>query len=245
MRTAYREHLDAFAHDLIVLCDLDKEVMEKATRALVQCSLEAAEEALSMEDKTLEIVQRCEARAVELLALEAPVASDLRQVVSSIYIVEDLRRMAALARNIAATARQRHPRRAIPDDVIGYFEEMAHLGTEMVAEVRDLLIDPDPDAAVRLNDEDDAVDDIHDHLKLMLTSRPWPHTTREAYDVAMCGRFYERYADHCVNVATRIIYLTTGKTRTEYLSNRERERGDKELNERLAALERQITGRRS
>ncbi|PFG28080.1 phosphate signaling complex protein PhoU [Corynebacterium renale] len=243
MRTAYREHLDAFAHDLIVLCDLDKEVLEKATRALIHCSLEAAEDALSMEDKTLEIVQRCEARAVELLALEAPVASDLRQVVSSIYIVEDLRRMAALARNIASTARQRHPHRAIPDDLVGYFEEMSHLGSEMVMEVRDLLIDPDPDAAARLSDEDDAVDDIHDHLKLLLTARPWSHSTREAYDVAMCGRFFERYADHCVNVATRIIYLTTGKTRAEYLDKRKRERDDAELSERLAHLERQISGR--
>lgn len=220
MRTAYREHLDAFAHDLIELCQVDSALLQSATKALLKASLSAAEDTLSMEDHADAIVARCEARAVELLGVEGPEANDLRQVVSSIYIVEDLRRMGSLARNIATLARRRHPHMAIPGALQEIFHTMAQLCEAMVANVLALLADPDADAALHLNTEDDEVDELHQDLLDQLTVDQWPHTTREAVDATLLGRYYERYADHCVNVATRIIYLTTGRTREEYLEER-------------------------
>ncbi|WKD58756.1 phosphate signaling complex PhoU family protein [Corynebacterium caspium] len=220
MRTAYREHLDAFAHDLIELCEIDRKLLVTATKALLSPSLSAAEDTLSMEDQADAIVARCEARALELVGVEGPEASDLLQVVSSIYIVEDLRRMGSLARNVAALSRRRHPQPAIPETVHEKFKKMATLCEVMVANVRDLLTDPDADTAVNFSTEDDEVDDLHQDLLDQLTMHPWPHSTREAVDVTLLGRYYERYADHCVNVATRVLYLTTGRTREEYLAGR-------------------------
>ena len=243
MRAAYREHLDSFAHDLIVMCDLVSSVMDKANDALTRASLESAEEALSMDEELDEIVDRCEARAVELLALEGPVARDLRQVVSSIYIVEDFRRMAALAMHIANAARRRHPEYACPERVRGFFEEMGRLGLHMVAKIRDLLVDPDADSAVSLNEDDDAVDDLHEHIMLVLTQREWTYTTREAVDVALIARYYERYADHAVNVSSRVIYLTTGLVREEYIARRRDEESQADVERRFAELERQFSHR--
>ena len=107
MRTAYREHLDNFSHDLIVMCDTVRTIMDKASQALLDRALEPAEEALSLTEELDEIRSRCSERAVKLLALENPMAQDLRQVVSSIYIVEDLFRMGQLAQHIADAARRR------------------------------------------------------------------------------------------------------------------------------------------
>ena len=150
MRNAYREELNAFAHDLIVMCDGVSAIMHKASQALLTAELQPAEEAISLSDELDEVRLRSEERAMELLALENPVAKDLRQVVSSIYIVEDLQRMSELAKHIANAARRRHPVQVIPSAYLGYFKELARLVEDMVTLTRDVLVDPDADVALRL-----------------------------------------------------------------------------------------------
>lgn len=238
MRVAYREHLESFAHDLIVMCDSVQSIMANASEALLTSSLEPAEQALSTADELEEVRVRCEERAVALLALEGPVARDLRQVVSSIYIVEDFDRMAALAMHIAKAARRRHPESALPDPMKGYFQEMARLVGEMAEKTRDILVDPNADVALVLSEDDDAVDDLNEYMLTLLTQREWEHSTREAVDVALLARYYERYADHCVNVAARIVYLSSGLNPTQYVEKQERDRAEADMTQRFEELER-------
>lgn len=210
MRTAYRSELDDFADDLIAMCDSVRSAMQKASTALTRGSLQQAEDALSLIDPLEEMRQRCEERAVGLLALEAPVASELRQVISSIYVVEDFDRMAALSMHIAKAARRRHPERAIPGFLVGDFEELARLVDDMSEKTRELLVEPDADVALVLAEDDDAVDRLNTKLLHTLTNEEWPGSVREAVDTALLVRFYERWADHCVNVSSRIVFLITG-----------------------------------
>ncbi|MCK2201251.1 phosphate signaling complex protein PhoU [Corynebacterium callunae] len=240
MRTAYRQQLDEFAHDLIILCDVTKDCITKATDALMRTSLASAEAALSNADQLEEVRLRCESQAVGLLALETPVARDLRQVVSSIYIVEDFTRMGALAIHIANSVRRRYPDPVVPDDMQGFIREMARLVSSMTDSIRQILIDPNPDVALEMTANDDAVDDLHQHIMRVLTSRPWPYSTRSAVDVALLSRFYERYADHTVNVAARIIYLATGLQPEEYIRKREQKQIEADVEKRWAELERQF-----
>ncbi|ANE04769.1 phosphate signaling complex protein PhoU [Corynebacterium crudilactis] len=240
MRTAYRQQLDEFAHDLIILCDLTKECMESATDALLRTSLASAEKALGVADQLDEIRLRCESQAVELLALETPVARDLRQVVSSIYIVEEITRMGALAMHVANSVRRRYPDPVIPEEMRGYFKEMARITSDMTDHIRQILINPEPDLALKMAESDDAIDDLHQHIMRVLTLRPWPHSTKSAVDLTLLSRFYERYADHTVNVAARIIYLSTGLHPEEYLQKREQQEAEEDMEKRWAALERQF-----
>ena len=240
MRTAYREELDSFAHDLIVMCDAVSTIMTKASRALLTAELAPAEAAITLSDNLEELRAGCEARAVRLLALENPLAKDLRQVISSIYIVEDLHRMGKLAKHIAGSARRNHPDPVIPEGYEGYFEELTRLVTEITNRTREVLVDPQTDVALELTTDDDAVDDINLHLLNQVTNKQWKHSTRSAVDVALLSRFYERYADHCVNVAARIVYLITGMSPDEYLQAREDDRSRAEWEDRFAALERQL-----
>ncbi|MDH4658400.1 phosphate signaling complex protein PhoU [Corynebacterium pyruviciproducens] len=240
MRTVYRQLLDTFAHDLIVYCDTVDQALAMASEALRDANLQKAEDVLTLSDQAEELRQRCEDRAVELLALENPLARDLRQVVTSIYIVQDFDRIFKLSCHIAKLARRRHPHRAVPADIQGFFDEMARLCAHMLAEVRDILVVPDEEKAITMDAEDDAVDDINAHLNSLVANRPWEHGTRAAVDVTLLSRYYERCADHCVNVATQVVYLVTGLRPDEYLEKREEEQAEAEIAEKFQELERRF-----
>lgn len=243
MRTAYRDTLDNFAHDLIIMCDTVGDMMTLASKGLLNTDLQADEDTLTTNDELEEIRARCEERAVSLLALENPMAKDLRQVVSSIYIVEDIYRMGQLTKHIAKTARRRHPASAIPEQYQGYFTELSRLCMEMLARTRDILVQPDADVAILLANDDDAVDDIHAHLMGLLTLREWNGTTQEAVDMAMLCRYFERFADHTVNVAARIVFLITGLQPEQYIAKKDEDAREAEFQSHFADLERQF-GRR-
>ena len=134
MRTAYRDTLNNFANDIVELSDTVHQVMDLASQALLaqpEAAQEPAAQAVARTEDLNLIRERSEARAFELLALEGPVASELRQVVSSIYIVEDFTRMAALATHIATAVLRRSPERVVPESVTPDFARLAELVDDM------------------------------------------------------------------------------------------------------------------
>lgn len=238
MRTIYREQMDNLAHDLIVMCDKIHDMNRQASTALFEADLAAAESVLESVDKLDELRQRSETRAIELLALEGPVAGDLRQIVSGIYIVEDMARMGALSVHIARTARRRHPAKAIPEDTEGYFREMAKVCDSIVVHTREILTTYDVELALTMAQEDDSIDDIHQHLFTLTTSDDWAHSSKETVDVTLLSRYYERFADHAVEVAARIVYLATGYKPREYMDRIKNEAELEHLRVRISNLER-------
>jgi phosphate transport system protein len=210
MRTAYHEQLDALAELLGEMCGLSGQAMERATQALLQADLVLAEQVITDHEQITERSHRAEENAFVLLALQAPVAGDLRAIVSSIQIVADIDRMGALALHVAKIARRRHPQHALPEEVNGYFAEMGRLAVDLGNSAQEVLISRDPEKAARIREEDDAMDDLHRHLFSVLMDREWKHGVAAAVDVTLLGRFYERFADHAVEVARRVIFQVTG-----------------------------------
>jgi phosphate transport system protein len=212
MRTAYHEQLDALTSRLGEMCGLAGAAMERATQALLQADLALAEQVITDHDQISALSVRAEEEAFVLLALQAPVAGDLRAIVSSIQIVADVDRMGALALHVAKIARRRHPQPALPEEVNGYFAEMGRVAVELGNSAQEVLITRDPEKAARIREEDDAMDDLHRHLFTVLMDREWKHGVAAAVDVTLLGRFYERFADHAVEVARRVIFQVTGRT---------------------------------
>ena len=117
-------------------------------------------------------------------------------------MVADIDRMGALALHVAKIARRRHPQHALPEEVNGYFAEMGRVAVELGNSAQEVLLSRDPEKAARIREEDDAMDDLHRHLFTVLMDREWKHGVAAAVDVTLLGRFYERFADHAVEVAT-------------------------------------------
>ncbi len=211
MRTAYHEQLTALTDQLGEMCGLAGAAMERATQALLQADLVLAEQVITDHELIASMSARAEEAAFVLLALQAPVAGDLRAIVSSIQIVADVDRMGALALHVAKIARRRHPQHTLPEEVNGYFAEMGRVAVELGISAQEVLVTRDPEKAARIREEDDAMDDLHRHLFSVLMDREWKHGVVAAVDVTLLSRFYERFADHAVSVARRVVYLVTGE----------------------------------
>src|ERR1700741_3866060 len=211
MRTAYHEQLDALTNQLGEMCGLAGVAMERATQALLQADLMLSEQVITDHEQIAAMSAKDEEQAFVLLPLQAPVAGDLRAIVSSIQIVADVDRMGALALHVAKIARRRHPQHALPEEVNGYFAEMGRVAVELGNSAQEVLLTRDPEKAARIREEDDAMDDLHRHLFTVLMDRDWKHGVAAAVDVTLLGRFYERFADHAVEVARRVIFMVTGK----------------------------------
>lgn len=215
MRTAYHEQLDALNNQLAEMCRMAGIAMERATQSLLQADLVLAEQVIGDHEKIVATSARAEEAAFVLLALQAPVAGDLRSIISSIQIVADVERMGALALHVAKIARRRHPQHALPEEVNGYFAEMGRVAVDLADSARDVMLSRDPDEARRIREDDDAMDDLHRHLFSVMMDREWPHGVAAAVDVTLLGRFYERFADHAVEISRRVIFQATGRLPAE------------------------------
>jgi phosphate transport system protein len=210
MRTAYHDQLDQLTEQLGDMCGLAGAAMERATQALLQADLLLAEQVIGDHEQIVAMSARAEEAAFVLLALHAPVAGDLRSIVTAIQIVADVDRMGALALHVAKIARRRHPQHALPEEVNGYFAEMGRVAVELGNSAQEVLLTRDPEKAARISEEDDAMDDLHRHLFTVLMDREWKHGVTAAVDVTLLSRFYERFADHAVEIARRVIFQATG-----------------------------------
>src|ERR1700722_5817319 len=182
MRTAFQEQLDSLTEMLSKMCGLAGLAMDRATRALLQAELAMAEQVISDHDELVRMQTRAEEAAFALLALQAPVAGDLRLVFGSFQNVADAERMGALALHVAKIARRRPPRHALPDEVKGYFGEMGRIAVDLGDSAKEVVLSRDPKQAAEISREDDAMDQLHRQLFSVLMDTEWKHGVEAAVD---------------------------------------------------------------
>ncbi len=193
------------------MCQVASDALRDATQALLDADLTRAEQVIASDVQLDEMRSNAENVALELLALEAPVATDLRIVVSAIWIVADMQRMGALAIHVAKAARRRHPAHVIPAEIRPIIERMGRVGVHLADQAGVVLRERDLDLARQLEVEDDLMDDLQRELFAALLAPNWRHGVAPAVDIALLARFYERFADHAVAVARRVVFLVTGE----------------------------------
>lgn len=210
MRTAYRKQMIELAGQLGQMCGLAGVAMERATHALLEADLAAAEGVIRDHERIVAMRAHTEKAAFDLLALQQPVAGDLRAIFSGIQIIADTERMGALAVHIAKIARREYPKHVLPQEVRGCFADMATVAIAMGQSAKQVLNTRDPQEAARLHEQDDAMDRLYRHLFDLLMDDDWNHGISVAVETALLGRFYERFADHAVEVGRRVIFAVTG-----------------------------------
>ena len=211
MRDQYHDELDAITTSLVEITRLAGSAINRATQALLDADLQAAEGVISGDAQIDQLYADVEARAMDLLARQQPVASDLRAIITSLRMVADIERMGDLALNIAKVARLRYPASAIPAPLHATVLEMGQVAQRIVTKCSSVIAGRDLEAAAELERDDDVMDDLHRRLFTLLLDPHWKGGVESAIDVTLCGRYYERFCDHAVSVARRVIYLVTGE----------------------------------
>lgn len=211
MRDQYYDQLDSIVDDLVAMTSAVQTAVHEATVALLQANAEAAESVISGDkeiDSSREIIEN---RALQLLATQQPVATDLRQLVATLRMVADLERMGDLSVHIAKVARMRMPDIAVPEVLRPTIAQMAQVADQMIGSASRIVAERDIAAAADLEAEDDQMDQLRRSLFRTLLNADWTHGVEPAIDIALLGRYYERIGDHAVSMARRVVYLVTGE----------------------------------
>jgi phosphate transport system protein len=211
MRDAYHEELDSIGDGLVEMARLVGSAIGRATTALLDADLNVAESVIAADEKVDDLQRQLENRAITLLARQQPVATDLRIVVTSLRMSADLERSGDLARHVAKLARLRFPNSAVPGDLHSTILEMGQLAQRLMAKAAEVIVSKDVDDALQLEQDDDRMDELHRALFQHLLDDRWKHGIETAVDVTLIGRYYERFADHAVSVAKRVVFLVTGE----------------------------------
>ncbi|MDH4353254.1 MAG: phosphate signaling complex protein PhoU [Actinomycetota bacterium] len=215
MREHYQEQLHQISGGLIEMTKMVGDAMGRATRALLDGDLQAAESVIASDSDIDERADAVEELALDVIALQAPVAGDLRTLIGALRISATLERMGDLAEHIAQIARRRYPDFVVPEELRGRVREMGELGVRLAYELGDIIDTSDVPHALLLEGEDDRMDELNRQLFMALMSPDWTHGVEPAIDIALMSRFYERFADHAVSVARRVVHQATGQRVTE------------------------------
>ena len=211
MRDIYHDELDDIGKGVIEMTKLVAVAMERATASLLDANVALAEQVMN-DDKRVDILRSdLDDRAFTLIAQQQPVATDLRVLISTIHLTADLERMGDLAEHVARIARLRYPDRAVPDEARDVISQMGDVARSLVEKVAEVVDGRDIALAEEIEAEDDSMDALRRKLFTVILSPNWTQGTAAAIDLALLGRYYERYADHAVAVARHTIFIVTGE----------------------------------
>ncbi|MGH3513586.1 MAG: phosphate signaling complex protein PhoU [Pseudonocardiaceae bacterium] len=210
MRVTFHAELNELVADVARMARFAGQMMTNASIALHQIDLTLAGLVIADCDQMNAIHGDMERRCISLLALQAPVAGDLRIVVAALHSIGHLRRMGNLARHIAIIARFKHPNPMISGKVRPVLARMSLLVSQLADDAATAVEYQDPLSACRLAIADDEVDALLLHLLGILFAEDWSDGVEQAVDAALIGRYYERFGDHAVAIAKQVCYLATG-----------------------------------
>jgi phosphate transport system protein len=210
MREIFDAELKALGDDLLAMAVRVEHAIEAAGQALATSDLALAESVIADDLAIDQLERRLDEQCIHMLAQQQPVATDLRVIVSALRMSATLERMGDLARHIAEVARGRYPRQAIPQSVSGTFTELDVAARRLAKRIVTLLENRDLALAESIEADDDRLDDLHADTFTAMLGGGWNATPQQTVDVTLLARFYERFGDHGVSIARRIVYLVTG-----------------------------------
>ena len=210
MREAFHAQLDALAEHSGSMCMVTGALLEQATRSACQTDQAAAHWVIAGAVELDRQRGHAEELVVRLLALQAPVATDLRRVVSAVWIVGDVHRMGMLAIHVAQATLRRYPEPVLPVTIRPVFTRMGQIGEQLAGQAAAALRSRDVALAQAVSARNPEMDRLHRELLAATLDPSWPYGVAAAIDTCQLGRFYDRFADHAAAVTDRVIYQVTG-----------------------------------
>jgi phosphate transport system protein len=211
MREVFQSELQEVQERLVEISQSVAIIIEKATKAFLTNDVAQADEALALSESNEEQALALDELVIKILARQSPVARDLRILVSALRISASLERMGALASHIASIARYRYPGSAVPDVLRKTFEDMGALDIQLAKKLSEVLQNADVDLARAIKSEDERVDELHKSVFDVVLADNWKENAMFTVDVTLASRYFERFADHVVDISAKVTYLTTGE----------------------------------
>jgi phosphate transport system protein len=213
---AFDEDLDRLRALIAEMGGLAEHAIGEAMRCLIQRDVDGAMAIVRDDVKLDKLEIEAERRVVQLIALRAPMAGDLREAVAALKISGVVERIGDYAKNIARRvplledSSQLEPLSLLP--------EMARIATQMVHDVLDAFVRRDAEAAVRVVERDQAVDDFYDSIfrTLLTFMMEKPQTIGQSAHLLFVAKNLERVGDHATNIAEMVYYAATGEHVAEH-----------------------------
>ena len=196
---------------LVNLAENAESIMDKASRAFLNSDVTLADEALALAETNETKALDLDELVIKVLATQSPVARDLRILVSALRMSASLERMGSLSSHVAAIARYRYPGSAIPTSLRQTFEDMARIDLELVGKAITLLQNTDLDLVREIQARDESVDRLHRKVFDVVLSPEWKENAMYTVDVTLASRYFERFADHVVDISSKVSFLQTGE----------------------------------
>lgn len=211
-RKSYHEALDDLQRDVVRLAALTTEAVAKGTRVVLDGDIAGVEEVIDADDAIDALTHDIEDRTYGILARQQPMASDLRTLVAILRNIHELERSGDLMVNIAKGARRLYPRE-LPPRARGIIDRMGKQAATQLRVATEAFDEGDAARAEALHDMDDVMDDLQKDLfrAIFEGGAADEDEVQEAVQVSLIGRYYERIADHAVNVAERVSFMVTGE----------------------------------
>lgn len=210
MREVFQQELQEVQERLVEIAELVVDSITLATQAFAESDVSLAEQVIENDVKIDELALALDELSIKILARQAPVARDLRIVVSALRISSSLERMGDMAEHIAQLARYRFPEKVVPKGLKSTFAEMGKIDVEMAKKIRKLLNKQSLSLAEEIREDDDRIDALHLSVFDKLLGETWKGGTTDTVDATLASRFHERFADHAVSIAKKVQYLSTG-----------------------------------
>ena len=211
MRKNFHEKLDNLSEELLKMGSMVEERVHKSVVALKEQDVEKAQEVIDGDDIIDDYEMKIEKQCVDLLALQQPVARDLRQIIAVSKINNDLERIADLAQNIARIAEELSTVEFVKPLVD--IPKMSHAAQEMVRNSLDAFIERDVELAKETARRDSEVDQLDDQIlrELLTYMLEDPKAIKQGNRLMFASRYLERIADHATNICEDVIYMITSE----------------------------------
>ena len=211
-RRAFHEDLASLCDDVLQLAALAGEAIQGGTAALLDGDVDAGAALVGRDVAMDDLTHSIEQRACALLARQQPMAVDLRLIVTVLRVVHELERVGDLMVNVDKTI-HRLGSGDLGPKVRGILESMGRQATAQVQAASEAFAQRDIELAAQLRQMDDVMDELQRDLFRAIFAGPEADedTVQRAVQIALVGRYFERIADHAVNVAERVGFMVNGQ----------------------------------
>lgn len=210
MRELYQQDLAQLGIELERMSHNVSRAIERAVQALNEGDLTIAEQTIDADERLDDAAHNIDEMCVSLLALQGPVASDLRLILAALRLSQTMERQGDLARHIALIARSAYPVHSVSDLAAPLLGQMGAAAVDMGHLMEQLVATQDLTFAAKIQEHDDVLDDYQVQVRRLLTDESLDFTRSQVIDLTLVARFLERFGDHAVSVARRVAYIVEG-----------------------------------